>query len=63
MIVWGGDYPLLPNTGGRYCAQTAPVPQSAFSRKIHGGAGPFDVSLLNNVEDNAAVAVRQTITR
>jgi hypothetical protein len=27
-----------------------PVAQSAFSRKIHGGAGTFDVSLLNNVE-------------
>jgi N-acetylneuraminic acid mutarotase len=27
-----------------------PVAQSAFSRKIHGGVGPFDISLLNNVE-------------
>src|ERR1700680_4277276 len=48
MIVWGEEGPssLNMNTGGRYCAQSqAPVPQSAFSRKTHGGAGTFDVPL------------------
>ncbi len=50
MIVWGGfrfdgNYHYL-NTGGRYCAQpSAPIVQSAVSRKIHGGAGNFDVNL------------------
>ena len=47
MIVWGGiEGENLLNSGGRYCAQSpAPVPQSAFSRKIHGAAGTFDVPL------------------
>jgi len=43
MIVWGGA--PATNTGGRYCAQSAPMAQSAFSRKVHGGAGTFDVPL------------------
>jgi hypothetical protein len=46
MIVWGGDNGLLLNTGGKYCAQSqAPMAQSAFSRKVHGGAGTFDIPL------------------
>jgi hypothetical protein len=49
MIVWGGadiDNPqIFLNTGGRYCAQSAPMAQSAFSRKTHGAAGTFDVPL------------------
>jgi N-acetylneuraminic acid mutarotase len=47
MIVWGGaDTGGLLNTGGRYCAQpSAPIVQSAASRKTHGGAGTFDVNL------------------
>ena len=48
MIVWGGydGFSGYLNTGGRYCAQSrAPTPQSAFSRKTHGGAGTFDVPL------------------
>src|SRR5438552_17404098 len=48
MIVWGGKNSLGDdvNTGGRYCAQSqAPMAQSAFSRKVHGGAGTFDVPL------------------
>jgi N-acetylneuraminic acid mutarotase len=45
MIVWGGASQGL-NTGGRYCAQSqAPMAQSAFSRKIHGAAGTFDIPL------------------
>src|SRR4029077_6791296 len=45
MIVWGGQPPYT-DTGGRYCAQSqAPMAQSAFSRKIHGAAGTFDVPL------------------
>jgi N-acetylneuraminic acid mutarotase len=47
IIVWGGENFIRPmNSGGRYCAQpSAPVVQSAASRKIHGGAGAFDVNL------------------
>jgi hypothetical protein len=46
MVVWAGTNGLSYfNTGGRYCAQPAPVPQSAFSRKTHGTAGTFDVPL------------------
>lgn len=50
MIIWGGyyysgDY-VFPTSGGRYCAQpTVPIVQSVVSRKAHGGAGIFDVSL------------------
>ena len=49
MIVWGG-YSLYVgfelNTGGRYCAQpSAPLVQSAVSRKSHGTAGSFDLDL------------------
>jgi hypothetical protein len=54
MIVWGGVSQSGPylNTGGRYCAQPyAPMAQSAFSQKIHGAAGTFDIplSLTGNV--------------
>jgi len=47
MIIWGGagPGPTYFNTGGRYCVQTAPMAQSAFSRKTHGAAGTFDVPL------------------
>jgi Dockerin type I domain len=48
MIIWGGldDGNILQDTGGRYCAQpSAPIVQSAVSRKTHGGAGNFDVNL------------------
>jgi N-acetylneuraminic acid mutarotase len=47
MIVWGGqDDNLVPlNTGGRYCAQSAPMAQSAVSRKSHGAAGTFDINM------------------
>jgi hypothetical protein len=47
MITWGGagSGPTYFNTGGRYCAQTAPIAQTAFSRKIHGAAGTFDIPL------------------
>ena len=45
MIIWGGYNGSDLSTGGRYCAQTAPVPQSAFSRKTHGAAGTFDIPL------------------
>jgi hypothetical protein len=48
MIVWGGYNNLVGNlnTGGRYCAQSQPpMAQSAFSRKIHGAAGTFDIPL------------------
>ena len=46
MIVWGGLWHEYLNTGGRYCAQSqAPMAQSAFSRKIHGAAGTFDIPL------------------
>src|SRR5947209_14165167 len=50
MIVWGGYFydgsNHRLNTGGRYCAQSqAPMAQSAFSRKIHGAAGTFDIPL------------------
>ena len=47
MIVWGGvnGFGVL-NTGGKYCAQSqAPMAQSAFSRKVHGVAGTFDIPL------------------
>jgi hypothetical protein len=48
MIVWGGhgstnnDY---LDSGARYCAQSAPMAQSAFSQKTHGAAGTFDIPL------------------
>jgi hypothetical protein len=48
MIVWGGfSVELLEylNTGGRYCAQSPLMAQSAFSRKVHGAAGTFDIAL------------------
>jgi N-acetylneuraminic acid mutarotase len=49
MIVWGGytvGLFIYFNTGGRYCAQSqVPMAQSAFSRKVHGGAGTFDIPL------------------
>jgi N-acetylneuraminic acid mutarotase len=48
MIVWGGQVSGADDvsTGGRYCAQPpGPMPQSAFSRKIHSGAGTFDIPL------------------
>ena len=47
MMIWGGagPGPTYFNTGGRYCAQSAPMAQSAFSRKTHGAAGTFDVPL------------------
>jgi hypothetical protein len=47
MIVWGGFGGTgYLNTGGRYCAQSqAPMAQNAFSRKIHGAAGTFDIPL------------------
>jgi N-acetylneuraminic acid mutarotase len=47
MIVWGGNnnFDGDVNTGGRYCAQSAPMAQSAFSRKTHGVAGTFDIPL------------------
>jgi N-acetylneuraminic acid mutarotase len=47
MIMWGGyDGSVDVNTGGRYCAQSqALMAQSAFSRKIHGAAGIFDIPL------------------
>ena len=51
MIVWGGTYIVgsnlfFLNTGGIYCAQpSTPIVQSAVSRKTHGNAGSFGVSL------------------
>jgi Dockerin type I domain len=47
MIVWGGSSNgTITSTGGRYCAQAqAPMAQSAFSRKVHGAAGTFDILL------------------
>src|SRR5438270_4511520 len=47
MIVWGGYNGInVFNTGGKYCAQSqAPMAQNAFSRKIHGAAGTFDIPL------------------
>jgi hypothetical protein len=33
------------NTGGRYCAQSPLMAQSAFSRKTHGATGTFDIPL------------------
>jgi N-acetylneuraminic acid mutarotase len=45
MIVWGGSG-YSGNTGGRYCEQLyTPMAQSAFSRKVHGAAGAFDIPL------------------
>ena len=46
MIVWGGyDRGNVLNTGVNYCAQSsAPIPQSAVSRKTHG-AGSLGVNL------------------
>jgi hypothetical protein len=49
MIVWGGlssAMGIFLDTGGRYCAQpSTPLVQSAVSRKTHGNAGTFDLSL------------------
>src|SRR5438876_2195315 len=47
MIIWGGagSGPTYCTRGGRYCVQTAPMAQSAFSRKTHGAAGTFDIPL------------------
>jgi len=46
MIVWGGGGNGTFNTGGRYCAQpSTPIVQSGVSRKTHGAAGVFDVTL------------------
>jgi hypothetical protein len=48
MIVWGGfidDDNSYLRTGGRYCARSAPVAQSAVSRKVHGLAGAFNIDL------------------
>ena len=46
MIVWGGyNGSNYLNTGGRYCAQSLLMAQSAFSRKTHGAAGTFDIPL------------------
>jgi N-acetylneuraminic acid mutarotase len=47
MIVWGGNGAGgFLNTGGRYCVQSgAPMAQDAFSRKVHGAAGTFDIEL------------------
>jgi N-acetylneuraminic acid mutarotase len=50
MIIWGGDTSSdYLNTGGRYCAQpSAPIVQSAVSRKTHGSPGSFDIALPLN---------------
>jgi hypothetical protein len=48
MILWGGTLANQATTslGGRYCAQpSAPIVQSAASRKAHGSAGNFDINL------------------
>ncbi len=49
MIVWAGydinNPNFFLNTGGRYCAQSPLMAQSAFSRKVHGAAGTFDIPL------------------
>ncbi len=49
MIVWGGisyDNGVLLNSGGSYRAQpSAPIIQSAVSRKTHANAGSFDIDL------------------
>src|SRR5438132_12331468 len=45
MIVWGGYDGGYVNTGGRYCAHSAPMVQSAVSRKTHGAAGTFDINM------------------
>jgi N-acetylneuraminic acid mutarotase len=58
IIVWGGEDQnfLLLNTGGRYCAQSPLMAQSAFSRKVHGAAGTFDIPLP--LTGNAGVECR-----
>jgi hypothetical protein len=47
MIVWGGiNRRGILNSGGKYCVQSqAPMARSAFSRKIDGSGGTFDISL------------------
>ena len=48
MIIWGGELynSLWFNSGGRYCAQpSAPIVQTAKSRKTHGSITNFDVDL------------------
>jgi hypothetical protein len=46
--IWlaGGYAPSTPASSMEiFCADGAPVPTSAVSRKVHAGAGPFDVNL------------------